>query len=131
MNDAEFEAFRAAVEAKYRIHVEAFEAGEAAPIVEKFFWDDAVWECAGFPRRSGRSELAALFAEVVKTGHVTFRPIRSSVCGDMGWDFVDYPVRPRDCSAEPFMFRCTFVWLRRDGEWRVHCCVGFTVPFQA
>jgi hypothetical protein len=130
LNSLEHQAFRAAVEEKYRVHVQAFKDEVTEPIVTRFFAPDAVCECAGFPRHEGTEQLRTLFDEVTKAGHdVAFRPIRSYVDGAVGWDFVDYPVRPRDPDANPFMFRCIFCWVRRADDWKVSACVGFTVPY--
>jgi hypothetical protein len=52
MSDAtEMAAFRAAIDAKYALHVKVFEDGDPEPILNRFFAEDALWEYAGYPCR--------------------------------------------------------------------------------
>ncbi len=124
----EMSAFRAAIDAKYAMHVAAFEGGDPEPILRHFFTEDALWEYAGYPRRVGREELRELFDAVIRADRVAVYPIRSFVSGDCGWDFTDYTVTPRDTSKTPWVFRQMFYWVRRDGDWLVNAYIGFTLP---
>lgn len=126
--EAEMAAFRAAIEAKYALHVAAFEARDPEPILMHFFTPDALWEYAGYPRRVGREELRALFDNVIGEDRVAVHSIKSFVSGDCGWDYADYPVTPRDPGRTPWVFRQMFYWVRRDGDWKVNACIGFTLP---
>jgi ketosteroid isomerase-like protein len=125
---SEMAAFRAAIDAKYAMHVQAFEDGDPEPILDRFFTEDALWEYAGYPRRVGRAQLRELFEAVIGTDRVAVRSIRSFVSGDCGWDYADYPVTPRDPAKAPWVFRQMFYWVRRDGDWQVNACIGFTLP---
>ena len=127
----EMAAFRAAIDAKYALHVAAFEAGDPEPILNHFFTEDALWEYAGYPRRVGRAELRELFDAVIAKDRVAVRSIRSFVNGDCGWDYADYPVTPRDPAVAPWVFRQMFYWVRREGDWLVNACIGFTLPAAA
>lgn len=126
--EAEMAAFRAAIDAKYALHVAAFEACDPGPILERFFTSDALWEYAGHPRRVGREQLRELFQGVIGEDRVAVRSIQSFVSGDSGWDLADYPVTPRDRTRQPWVFRQMFYWVRRDGDWKVNACIGFTLP---
>ena len=123
---AEMRQFRAAIDAKYRLHVAAFEAGDPEPILQHFFTADALWEYHGYPRREGREQLRQLFESVIRSDRVAVHPIRSYINGDSGWDYTDYTVTPRDTSRPPWVFRQIFCWVRIEGEWLVNACIGFT-----
>lgn len=124
----EIEAFRAAIDAKYRLHERAFEDKDPEPILTRFFTPDALWEYHGYPRHEGREALRGLFEEVVQKDRVKVIPIRSWVAGDAGWDFTDYRVTPRDPDEPGWTFRQMFYWVRIEGEWLVNACIGFTLP---
>lgn len=125
---SEFAAFRAAIDAKYAMHVQAFEDRDPEPILTRFFTADALWEYAGYPRRNGCAELRELFNAVIGVDRVAVRSIQSFVRGACGWDYADYFVNPRDSSRAPWVFRQIFCWVREDGDWLVNACVGFTLP---
>lgn len=129
--DMEMAAFRVAIDAKYALHVQAFEDGDPEPILTRFFTEDALWEYAGYPRRVGRTQLRELFDAVIRADRVAVHPIRSFVRGDCGWDYADYTVTPRDPSRTSWVFRQMFYWVRCDGDWRVNACIGFTLPDDA
>ncbi len=127
-NSSEILAFRTAIDAKYSLHIKAFENGDPEPILQHFFTEDALWEYAGYPRHIGRAQLRTLFEAVIRVDLVAVRSIQSFVSGDCGWDYADYPVTPRDSSKAPWVFRQMFYWVRRDGDWKVNACIGFTLP---
>lgn len=85
----EMPAFRSAIDAKYTLHLAAFEAKRSGADPAHFFTADALWEYAGYPRHSRREELRKLFEAVIKADRVAVYPIRSFVAGDCGWDFTD------------------------------------------
>lgn len=122
---SEMQQFTAAINAKYRLHVAAFEAGDPEPILQHFFTADALWEYHGYPRREGREQLRRLFDEVIRSDRVAVQSIRSYVNGDNGWDYADYTVTPRDTTKSAWVFRQIFCWVRIEGEWLVNACIGF------
>jgi ketosteroid isomerase-like protein len=83
-----------------------------------FFTDDAVWMGAGWPSRSGKTELREMFEQVAGTAKVCCRSICAHVDGNCGWNFVDYSVTPNDASVSPWTFRTAFQWTRGSGIWR-------------
>ncbi len=115
------------VQSKCDEHIAAFSAGDAQTLVDRFFTSDALWECSGFPCRTGRAQLMELFEQVVGTSDVEFILKDWRVSGGRGWTFVDYPVRPYARDQQGWTFRCLFNWVLGDDDWLVDSCVGFTI----
>lgn len=122
---SELEDFKRAIRIKYDLHCHAFEVSDAQPIIEHFFTPDALWAGQGYPERRGRAELEPFFAEVVQLYRVSVRSLHTYVKGDVGWDYTDYPVIPRDTNESGWNFRPLFVWVRQDGEWFVNAVVSY------
>lgn len=121
----ELRDFEAAIRVKMDLHVKAFENQDPIPILTEFFAPDAIWDGQGFPRRTGRDEIAMLYDEVITIGSVGFDVISTRVNGDMGWLLADYPVTPADASVEPWVFRCLFNWERADDDWKCTACLCY------
>ncbi len=122
-------AFREEIERKCRLHVQVFEDRDPTPVVDECFRENALCECAGLPRRRGKTKLRELFSQVVQTGHAQFRPFHSHVAGLMTGVLWIIACGPRDAVETWLQLRCVFAWLNRSGTWKVHACVDFTVPY--
>ncbi|MFL1453975.1 hypothetical protein ACJO5Y_05985 [Marinobacter sp. GN3S48] len=117
MMHEELAAFRAAITAKYDEHCSLFNQEKADSVVSRFFTPDAIWSGQGLPERNGRTELLAMFREVVKTGRIDYHSLRSFVRGGCGWDYCDWYVTPLDSEQPGWCFRTLFCWVLLDEGW--------------
>jgi len=121
---AEQRSFAQALRERYAHHARALETGDLEGILT-FFTEDAVWMGSGWPSRSGKAELRAMFKEVAGTAKVHSRSLSAYVNGDSGWNFVDYAVTPNDPAVSPWTFRTSFQWTRADDQWRCNGVLCF------
>ena len=123
----ELETFRNVLKAKYDLHCRCFEEKNAAPLFDHFFSSDALWTGQGYPERRGVDELRPFFEEVTANYRVSCEPLLTFVNGDQGWDYVNYPVEPRNPDEESWVFRVLFCWTRKDGEWKANAVMSYMI----
>jgi ketosteroid isomerase-like protein len=109
--------FKAAIRAKYDLKEQAFADGDPKPIVEEFYSEDVVSVDSEGNTHRGRAELLPLYTEVTKSANVRVESIYTKVRGDMGWDWANFHVTPKDPQEQPFVFKILFLWERVDGRW--------------
>lgn len=109
--------FKTAIRAKYDIKEQAFADGVAEPIVSRFYSEEVISVDNEGDTHRGRSELRPMYEELTKTATVKVESVHTKVKGDMGWDWANFHVTPRDPDAAPFSFKILFLWEKIDGEW--------------
>jgi ketosteroid isomerase-like protein len=114
---SELADFKAAIRAKYDLKEQAFADGVAAPIVENFYSADVFSVDNEGNTHRGREELRPLYEEVSKSSNVRVESVNTKVSGDMGWDWANFYVTPKDPAEQPFSFKILFLWQRIDGQW--------------
>lgn len=124
---SELDEFKDILRTKYDLHCKCFDDRDAAPLFEHFFAKDALWAAQDFPELRGEAEMRPFFDEVTSNYTVAVRPLDTYVNGDNGWDFVDYPVTPRNPDEEAWSFRVLFNWARIDGDWKANAIVSYQV----
>lgn len=125
MFEKDLDKFRVVLREKYDLHCKCFQDRNPEPLFDNFFTKDALWAAQGYPELNGSAEMRPFFEVVTENYLVAIEPVKTFVCGDAGWDFVNYPVMPRDNDEKPWTFRVLFCWIRRDGQWRVNSIVSF------
>lgn len=109
--------FKAAIRAKYDLKEQAFVDGDATPIVEHFYSEDVFSVDNEGNTHRGRDELRPLYEEVTKSSTVRVESVNTKVSGDMGWDWANFYVTPKNPAEQPFSFKILFLWQRIDGQW--------------
>lgn len=109
--------FKAAIRARYDIKEQAFADGVAAPILEQFYSEDVISVDNEGNTHRGRDELRPGYEETTKFANVRVESVHTKVSGDMGWDWANFYVTPKDPAEQPFSFKILFLWERIDGQW--------------
>lgn len=109
--------FQAAIRAKYDLKEQAFADGTAEPILTEFYSEDVVSVDNEGNTHRGREELRPLYEETTKFANVRVESVNTKVSGDMGWDWANFYVTPKDPAEKPFSFKILFLWERIDGKW--------------
>ena len=122
------EEFRAAIDAKYKLHRHAFATCNLDLLLTSFFHKDAVWS-GPYPEPDtvfrGRSELHELFSHVIDNQIVTkIESFDSYVDGNTGWDLIVYQTDVREGytgseNSVATNWRTAFLWIKDGGEWLV------------
>lgn len=113
----ELAAFKQAIRAQYDLKEKAFADGDPNPIVEQFYSEDVFSvDNEGYTHR-GRAELRPLYEEVTKSSNVRIESVNTRVSGDMGWDWANFYVTPKDPAEKPFSFKILFLWEKVGGRW--------------
>jgi len=113
----ELAQFKAAIRAKYDLKEQAFAAGDPKPIVEQFYSADVLSVDNEGNTHRGRAELLPVYEEVTRFANVRIESVNTKVSGDMGWDWANFFVTPKDPEEKPFSFKILFLWQRVDGQW--------------
>jgi len=120
-DSSEMANFKAAIRMKYDLKEQAFADGIAAPIVEQFYSEDVLSVDSDGKTHRGRDELRPLYEETTQFANVRVESVNTKVSGDMGWDWANFHVTPKDPAEQPFTFKILFLWQKLDGQW---WCVG-------
>jgi len=117
--DADLAAFKQAIRAKYDLKEQAFAAGDPDPIINHFYAADVVSTDEQGNTHVGRDELRPLYEEVTAGHFVHIESVYTHVNGNVGWDWANFYVRPKDPASEekPFSFKILFLWEKVKGEW--------------
>lgn len=126
-SESELLAFKDAIRKKYEIHCQCFDNRDAAPLFTEFFTKDALWSGQDYPEQRGESQMRPFFDEVTANYTVACKSMVTYVNGDSGWDYVQYPVQPRNSDEESWIFRVMFYWVRVDGDWKVNAVMSYIV----
>jgi ketosteroid isomerase-like protein len=116
-DSSELDAFKAAIRAQYDLKEKAFADGDPNPIVEQFYSEDVISVDNEGNTHRGRAELRPVYEEVTKFGNVRIESVNTKVSGNMGWDWANFYVTPKDPAEEPFSFKILFLWEKVDGRW--------------
>lgn len=122
----EQQEFASALADLYQRHVANLSSGDVDRLLT-FFTDDAVWRGLGWPDRHGKGDLRLLFDQVAGTAEVAFESLEAFVDGNVGWNFVDYHVAPKDASVAGWTFRTSFQFVREDDAWRCNGVLCFAL----
>lgn len=117
--DSEAAAFKQAIRAKYDLKEQAFTAGDADLVVNRFYSHDVISTDNEGHTHIGRDELLPLYQEVTAAFNTEIESVYTHVNGDTGWDWANFHVMPKDpdSEVEPFTFKILFLWEKVDGEW--------------
>ena len=118
---SEIEEFKDAIRAKYDIKEQAFADGVVGPILEQFYSEDVFSVDNEGKTHRGRSELQPLYEQTTQFANVRVESVNTKVSGDLGWDWANFYIVPKDPAEQPFSFKILFLWEKVDGEW---WCVG-------
>ncbi len=113
----ELAAFKQAIRAQYDLKEKAFADGDPNPIVEQFYSEDVFSVDNEGNTHRGRAELRPLYEEVTKSSNVRIESVNTRVSGDMGWDWANFYVTPKDPAEKPFSFKILFLWEKVGGRW--------------
>jgi uncharacterized protein (TIGR02246 family) len=113
----ELMAFKQAIRAQYDLKEQAFADGDANPIVEQFYSEDVLSVDNEGNTHRGRGELRPVYEEVTQFGNVRIESVNTKVSGDLGWDWANFYVTPKDPAEPPFSFKILFLWEKVDGKW--------------
>ncbi|MBG6120432.1 MULTISPECIES: hypothetical protein [unclassified Sphingobium] len=124
---SELASFQNMLAEKYTLHCKCFEERNAEPLFHHFFSPDALWTGQGYPERRGEQELRPFFEEVTANYLVSCRSMMTFVNDDQGWDYVYYPVQPRNSLEKPWIFHVLFCWTKKSGEWKVNATMSYMI----
>jgi|SRR6185437_1841125 len=116
-DSAELRAFKKAIRAKYDMKEKAFAAGDAKPIVTRFYAEDAQSVGEAYGIFHGRKDLWPLYTQAVKELNVKVTSMHTVVSGTAGWDWADFDVTPKDPMKKPFTLVILFLWQKVNGDW--------------
>ncbi|MEX2524357.1 MAG: nuclear transport factor 2 family protein [Gammaproteobacteria bacterium] len=118
-DDSEAAAFKQAIRAKYDLKEQAFAAGDADLVVDRFYSEDVISTDNEGNTHVGREELRPLYEEVTAAFNAKIESVYTHVNGDAGWDWANFHVTPKDpdSEVEPFSFKILFLWEKVNGEW--------------
>jgi ketosteroid isomerase-like protein len=116
-DSGELAAFKQAIRAQYDLKERAFADGDPRPIVESFYSEDVVSVDNEGNTHRGRAELQPIYEEVTKSSNVRIESVSTKVSGNMGWDWANFYVIPKDPAETPFSFKILFLWEKVDGQW--------------
>lgn len=114
---AELKAFQATIRSLYDLKEKAFASQDADAIVDRFYAPDVISTGEETPVKVGREQLRPMYRELVKYGDVRIESVYTKVSGNMGWDWANFHVKPRDPAEKPFTFRILFLWEKVNGKW--------------
>lgn len=118
-DDTDTAAFKQAIRAKYNLKEQAFANGDADLVVDEFYSADVISTDNEGNTHVGREELRPLYEEVTAAFNAEIESVHTHVNGDVGWDWANFYVTPKDpdSEVEPFSFKILFLWEKVDGEW--------------
>ena len=105
----------------YALKERAFAAGDPEPIVTRFYAEDATTVGPNGRIVQGRDAFRAMYTDMVKNKTVEIVSWRTFVCGDAGWDWTRFHVRPNDPTKTASTFIILFIWARDADRWT---CAG-------
>jgi ketosteroid isomerase-like protein len=115
----ELAEFKAATRALYDLKEKAFAEGKVDPIVKRFYAENVVSVGPEGKPVLGRAALTKGYEAVVPASNVKVESINTFVKGDVGWDWANFYVTPKDPNSKekPFSFVILFLWTKMDGKW--------------
>jgi uncharacterized protein (TIGR02246 family) len=113
----ELAAFTASIRELYDLKERAFAAGDALPIVNRFYLGDAVTVGPDGKVVEGRDEFRKAYESMVRNKTVRIESLRTYVRGDVGWDWTNFHVMPTDPAKAPTTLIILFLWLKAEGRW--------------
>lgn len=115
--EAELDAFKKAIRAKYDMKEQAFRDNDPEPILNRFYSENAISTDNEGVTHIGREALRPVYEEVIGA-FVEIESFDTFVSGNAGWDWVNFHVSfPPEANMDPFTFKMLFLWERVDGEW--------------
>lgn len=115
----QLEEFRQETRRLYDMKEQAFRDGDPTPIVDHFYAPDAVSAGEGFGVHAGAAEFRDAYKEFVSAYTVRVDPLLAEVSGDVGYEWVNFRIDPKDGSSDDaFSLIMLFTWKRSMGEWR-------------
>lgn len=117
-SEAELAAFIKATRAKYDLKERAFAMHDPEPILKRFYSADAISTDFEGKTRIGTAGLRPIYEDPAIIGStVKIESIYPHVNGDIGWDWVNFHVKPASAKEKPFTFKMLFLWEKINGEW--------------
>jgi len=98
------------------------EEQDASKFVMEYWTRDAVAMASDGPTAwSGHDELVPLIEEFMAAyPRITAEPVYTRVAGDtMAYQFAQFTFYPADPEGEPVPAKSLYVWLLRDGQWKI------------
>jgi len=115
--DEEMAAFRRATRDLYDLKERAFAAGDAEPIVQSFYAEDAVTVKPDGQSVEGRAAFREMYTRMVKDKTVRIESWKSYVRGNAGWDWTNFHVLPNDPANPGSTFVILFLWTKGERGW--------------
>jgi hypothetical protein len=116
--DAELDAFKKAIRAKYNIKEQAFANNDPEPILNQFYSADVISTDFEGNTHIGTKGLRPVYEDpMVIGGNVKVESFHPHVKGNAGWDWANFHVTPGDPNEKPFTFKILFLWEKINGEW--------------